>query len=72
MRTACYAILMAMMLTGCQVSKKTDQTSPAAKKEAKSTAEKAGDAAARARKKAEALKAEQDRKAKETDAAGNQ
>lgn len=50
----------------------TTATSTAASEKDKSVAEKAGDAALRARKKAEALKSEQDRKAKETDAVMDQ
>lgn len=57
--------------SGAQTSG-TAATPTASSEKEKSVAEKAGDAALRARKKAEALKAEQDKKANETDAVMDQ
>lgn len=66
MRTA-LALSLLILFVGCQAR---DSNNSAAKKE-KSTAEKAYDAGDRARKKAEAIKAEEEKKAKEANDAGN-
>jgi hypothetical protein len=58
-------ILCVLLLVGCQ-AKDTEKARD------KTTAEKAFDAADRAKKKAEQIKKEQDKKARETDEAGNQ
>ena len=60
-----------LVLSGCDVST-TDRDNPADTTRKKTTAEEAFDAGQKARKKAEAIKEEQDRKARETDDAANQ
>ena len=66
MRTA-LALSLLILFVGCQAR----DSDKAAKERDKTTAEKAFDAGQRAKKKAEAIKAEQEKKNKETNDAGN-
>lgn len=69
MKRAC-AILLGILLCTCQPSRTDDPKKEPERK--KTTAEQAFDAGQRARKKAEAIKEEQDKKAKETDDIANE
>lgn len=66
MRTV-FTLLLLIFLVGCQAR---DSDKATAEKD-KTAAEKAFDAGQRAKKKAEAIKAEQEKKNKETNDAGN-
>ena len=68
MRTAPLALSLLILFVGCQAK---DSDKAATKERDKTTAEKAFDAGQRAKKKAEAIKAEQEKKNKETNDAGN-
>ena len=66
------ALTIALFLTSCDKFKKnSEKTDTTATFEDKSMAEKAGEAGLKARKKAEKIKAEEDKKAKETNDAMN-
>lgn len=64
-------VVLLITFAGCQVQKTSDVNKDKPNRE-KTTAEKAYDASDRARKKAEAIKAEQDKKNKEAASAGDQ